>query len=49
VALADALAGLGCPDEAAALLEELAGHPETSLDVARRLRTKARGLVAPFN
>jgi regulator of sirC expression with transglutaminase-like and TPR domain len=49
VALADTLAGLGCRDEAAALLEELALSPGTSMDVARRLRTKARGLVAPFN
>jgi regulator of sirC expression with transglutaminase-like and TPR domain len=49
VALADALAGLDCRDEAAALLEELAGDPRTTNDVARRLKTKARGLVAPFN
>jgi len=49
VALADTLAGLGCRDEAAALLEELARDPGTSSDVARRLKTKARGIVAPFN
>jgi regulator of sirC expression with transglutaminase-like and TPR domain len=49
VSLADTLAELGSPDEAAALLEELARGPHTSTDVARRLRTKARGLVAPYN
>ena len=49
VALADMLAGLGCRDEAAALLEELARDPETTSDLARRLRVKARGFVAPFN
>jgi regulator of sirC expression with transglutaminase-like and TPR domain len=49
VALADTLAALGCRDEAAALLEALSHSPEATTDVARRLRTKARGLQAPFN
>jgi hypothetical protein len=49
VALADTLADLGCRDEAATLLEDLARDPGTTSDVARRLTTKARGLLAPFN
>ena len=49
IALADGLAELGCAQEAATLLEELAGGPEASADVASVLRARARGLVAPFN
>jgi regulator of sirC expression with transglutaminase-like and TPR domain len=49
IALADTFARLGCPDEAAALLEELARHPATPADAARGLRARARGLLAPFN
>jgi regulator of sirC expression with transglutaminase-like and TPR domain len=49
MALADSLAGLGCPDEAASLLEELARFPGTSAEVARSLRVRARGIVARFN
>jgi regulator of sirC expression with transglutaminase-like and TPR domain len=49
IGLADGLAGLGCYDEAAELLEELASAPGTSGDDAHALRTRARGLLAPFN
>jgi regulator of sirC expression with transglutaminase-like and TPR domain len=49
IALADTFAGLGDLDEAAVLLEELAQRPETPVEAARGLRTRARGLLAPFN
>ena len=49
VALADTFARLGCVDEAAALLEELARRPEAPADMARSLRARARGLLAPYN
>jgi regulator of sirC expression with transglutaminase-like and TPR domain len=49
IGLADGLAGLGCYDDAAELLEELAGAPGTSGEDARSFRTRARGLLAPFN
>jgi regulator of sirC expression with transglutaminase-like and TPR domain len=49
IALADTLAALGSLDDAAALLEELAGSPETPADVARGLQVRARGLLAPYN
>ncbi len=49
IAVADALAGLGCHDEAAAILEQLAESPGTSAEAARALRTRARGLLAAFN
>jgi regulator of sirC expression with transglutaminase-like and TPR domain len=49
IALADTFAGLGCVDEAATLLDELSRRPGTPADVARGLRTRARGLLAPFN
>lgn len=49
IALADTLATLGSLDDAAALLEELAGSPETPAEVARGLQVRARGLLAPYN
>jgi regulator of sirC expression with transglutaminase-like and TPR domain len=49
IALADTFARLGCVNEAAALLEELARRPDTPADAARGLRARARGLLAPFN
>jgi regulator of sirC expression with transglutaminase-like and TPR domain len=49
IALADTFARLGCVDEAAALLEELARRPGTPADAARSLRARGRGLLAPFN
>jgi hypothetical protein len=47
--LADGLAALGCHEEAAALLEDLAHTPGVPGTEARALRTRARGLLAPFN
>ncbi len=49
VALADGLAALGCYDDAAALLEELALGPGLPDEAARALRARARGLRARFN
>ncbi len=49
VGLADTFARLGCVDEAAALFEELARRPEAPVDMARSLRARARGLLAPYN
>ena len=49
IAMAESLAGLGCHEEAASLLEELASRPGESAEAARSLRTRARGLLAPFN
>jgi regulator of sirC expression with transglutaminase-like and TPR domain len=49
LALADSLAGLGCPTEAATLLEAVAGRPGVPPEAARSLRTRARGLSAPLN
>ncbi len=49
VALAEGLAGLGCYDEAAALLEELADGPGVSAEVARSLLARARRLLAALN
>jgi regulator of sirC expression with transglutaminase-like and TPR domain len=49
IALADTFARLDCPDEAAALFEELARRPDLPVDVARGLRVRARGLLAPYN
>ena len=49
VALADTFARLGCVDEAATLFEELARRPQTPVDMARSLRARARGLLAPYN
>jgi regulator of sirC expression with transglutaminase-like and TPR domain len=48
-ALAERLTGLGCLNEAAAILEELAADPRTPPQTARELRVRARGLLAPFN
>ena len=49
MALADGLAGLGCYEEAAAHLEEMARAPGMSPEDAHTLRTRARELLAPFN
>jgi regulator of sirC expression with transglutaminase-like and TPR domain len=49
MAMAERLAGLGCREEAAALLEESAGSPDQSAEAALSLRTRARGLLAPYN
>jgi regulator of sirC expression with transglutaminase-like and TPR domain len=49
IAMAESLAGLGCHEEAASLLEELANRPGESAEAAQSLRTRARGLLAPFN
>jgi regulator of sirC expression with transglutaminase-like and TPR domain len=49
MACADTLASLGCYDEAAGLLEDLADSPEMSGEAARALRHRARGLLARFN
>jgi regulator of sirC expression with transglutaminase-like and TPR domain len=49
IAMAESLAGLGCHAEAASLLEELANRPGESAVAAQSLRTRARGLLAPFN
>jgi regulator of sirC expression with transglutaminase-like and TPR domain len=49
IAMAERLAGLGWHEEAASLLEELANRPGESAEVVRSLRTRARGLLAPFN
>jgi regulator of sirC expression with transglutaminase-like and TPR domain len=49
LAMAQSLADLGCHHEAASLLEEAAGGPEISAETARSLRTRARGLLAPYN
>jgi regulator of sirC expression with transglutaminase-like and TPR domain len=49
MALATSLAGLGYPDEAAALLEDLALSPGTSAEAARDLRARARALLAHLN
>jgi regulator of sirC expression with transglutaminase-like and TPR domain len=49
IAMAESLAGLGCHQEAAALLEESARHPDLSPQTAQTLRTKAKGLLAPYN
>jgi regulator of sirC expression with transglutaminase-like and TPR domain len=49
IAMAERLAGLGCHEEAASLLEDLADRPGESAEAARSLRTRARGLLAPFN
>jgi regulator of sirC expression with transglutaminase-like and TPR domain len=49
IALADTFARLGCVDEAAALLEDLARRPGTPADAARRLQARGRGLLAPYN
>jgi regulator of sirC expression with transglutaminase-like and TPR domain len=49
VSLADRMAELGCYDDAAEILEELAQRPGTSGEAARALRVRARGLLAPFN
>jgi regulator of sirC expression with transglutaminase-like and TPR domain len=47
--LADGLAALGCYEEAAALLEDLARTPGVTGTDAQALRARARGLLAPFN
>jgi regulator of sirC expression with transglutaminase-like and TPR domain len=49
LAMAENLAGFGCHHEAASLFEEVARAPGVSDDTARSLRTRARGLVAPYN
>jgi regulator of sirC expression with transglutaminase-like and TPR domain len=49
LASADGLAGLGCYDEAAAILEELAGSPDISAESARALRARAQSLLAALN
>jgi regulator of sirC expression with transglutaminase-like and TPR domain len=49
LAMAENLAGLGCLHEAASLFEEVAGGPGVSSETARSLRTRARGLLAPYN
>jgi regulator of sirC expression with transglutaminase-like and TPR domain len=49
LASADGLAGLGCHDEAAAILEELAGSPDISAESARALRARAQSLLAALN
>jgi regulator of sirC expression with transglutaminase-like and TPR domain len=49
IELANGLARIGQIDEASALLEELASEPATSAEAAQLLRTRSRGLLAPFN
>jgi regulator of sirC expression with transglutaminase-like and TPR domain len=49
MALADGLARVGDIDAAAALLAELAERPETPPEAVQALRSRARGLLAPFN
>jgi regulator of sirC expression with transglutaminase-like and TPR domain len=49
MALTDGLAGLGCYEEAAGHLEEMARSPGMSPADVHALRTRARELVAPFN
>jgi regulator of sirC expression with transglutaminase-like and TPR domain len=49
IAMAESLAGLGCHEEGASLLEELANRPGQTAETSQSLRTRARGLLAPFN
>jgi regulator of sirC expression with transglutaminase-like and TPR domain len=49
LAMAENLAGFGCHREAASLFEEVARGPGVSGETARSLRTRARGLMAPYN
>ena len=49
LASADGLAGLGCYDEAAAILEELAGSPSISAETVRALRARAQSFLAALN
>lgn len=49
LALADSLVELGCPHEAAALLEEVAAEPGTSVETADTLRRRARHLLSRLN
>jgi regulator of sirC expression with transglutaminase-like and TPR domain len=49
MALTDGLAGLGCYEEAAGHLEEMARSPGMSPADVHALRTRARELLAPFN